>query len=124
MSEHELRHTKYFFAWGLVALLAVIGVSIALATIFIPRPVPTPGNYYFWPFFPFGGLFALFWIFAIFWFVRWVFGPWRWRYSGRYPGRYWRYHDESYYIIRERYAKGEITKEQFEQMMRDLEQHN
>jgi uncharacterized membrane protein len=26
--------------------------------------------------------------------------------------------------MRERYAKGEITKEQFDQMMRDLQQHN
>src|SRR6266705_6274815 len=40
-----------------------------------------------------------------------------------YRGRYWRYQDQSYYIIRERYAKGEITKEQLEQMMRDLQQH-
>ncbi|MDP9289837.1 MAG: SHOCT domain-containing protein [Thermoproteota archaeon] len=27
-------------------------------------------------------------------------------------------------MLRERYAKGEITKEQFEQMMRDLKEHD
>src|SRR5574341_1450171 len=41
-----------------------------------------------------------------------------------YPRRYWRYGDDAYYILRERYARGEITKEQFEQMMRDLQQHS
>ena len=30
--------------------------------------------------------------------------------------------DDAYYILQARYAKGEITKEQFEQMMRDLKQ--
>jgi uncharacterized membrane protein len=34
--------------------------------------------------------------------------------------RYWR-QDESFRILRERYARGEITKEQFDQMLRDLE---
>ncbi|HVH15745.1 MAG TPA: SHOCT domain-containing protein [Candidatus Angelobacter sp.] len=27
-------------------------------------------------------------------------------------------------MLRERYARGEITKEQFDQMTRDLQQHN
>src|SRR2546428_943449 len=77
--------------------------------------------YYPYFFFPFP-LFFIFGIFAFFWIVRWLVFPWRWGWG--YRGRYWRYQDESYYIIRERYAKGEITKEQFEQMMRDLQQHN
>ena len=40
------------------------------------------------------------------------------------PRRYWRYGDQAYYILRERYARGEITKDQLDQMMRDLQQHN
>jgi uncharacterized membrane protein len=52
----------------------------------------------------------------IIWAVRWLFWPWRARY---YPYRYQDEDAES--ILKVRYAKGEIAKEQFEQMMRDLE---
>src|SRR5712664_4630616 len=64
--------------------------------------------------------FGFFWIFAVFWFIRWAFWPWR----GYGPRRSWRYGDQAYYTLRERYARGEITKEQFDQMTRDLQQHN
>lgn len=104
-------------AWGIFAILAIVAIVATLSFwLFAPRPFPV--RYY--PFFPFGGLFAIFWIFAIFFVVRWLFFPWRW---GGYR-RYWHYQDESYYILRQRYARGEITKEQFDQMMRDLEQHS
>src|SRR2546428_5353053 len=36
----------------------------------------------------------------------------------------WGYGDRSYCILRERYASGEITEDQYDQMMRDLQQHN
>ncbi len=120
MSDYKLKSPRYFLAWGIIALIAIVGVITALSYIFFASQ-PVPGAFYpRFVFFPFAGLFALFGIFAIFWLVRWLFWPWRWH----YPGRYWRYRDESYYILRERYAKGELTKEQFEQMMRDLEQRN
>ncbi|MBI3840946.1 MAG: SHOCT domain-containing protein [Thaumarchaeota archaeon] len=42
--------------------------------------------------------------------------PWGWGY-----GRgYWHRHDEAEEILRQRFAKGEITKEQFDQMLKDL----
>ena len=105
-------------AWGILAILAIIAIVTTLSfVLFGPRPIPS--GYYYYPFFPFGGFFAIFWIFAIFWVVRWIFFPWR----GKGYRHYWRYGDESYYILRQRYARGEITKEQFDQMMRDLEQH-
>jgi putative membrane protein len=91
------------------------------------RPVTIAYYPYGFGFFPFGLFFGFFWIFAIFWFIRWLFWPRRWGYgwgSGYYGRRYWGNEDRAYYILRERYARGEITKEQFDQMMRDLEQHN
>lgn len=73
--------------------------------------------YHFWFFFPFGFLFFFLFIFLI---LRLVF--WRgyrgWGYWGH--RRYW---GDAKEILRQRYARGEITKDQFEQMLRDLEQH-
>jgi putative membrane protein len=69
--------------------------------------------------FPFPFFFGLFWIFITFMAVRWLFWPGWW---GR--RRYWRSYDDSYYILRQRYARGEITKEQYDQMMRDLREHS
>ncbi len=82
---------------------------------------PTPGGASYYPYFPFGlgWGWGIFWIFIVFWMVRWFVWPW----GGRYPRRYGRHGDEAYHILRERYAKGEITKEQFEQMAKDLEMH-
>ncbi len=119
MSQHEWNRPRHFFVWGMFALFAVIVASVAVsAFLFATRPAPVAGIYYPF-FFPFP-LFFIFGIFAFFWIARWLIFPWGWGYRGRY----WRNQDQSYYIIRERYAKGEITKEQFEQLMRDLQQHS
>ncbi len=37
--------------------------------------------------------------------------------------RGWREEDRALQLLRERYARGEITKEQFDQMSNDLERH-
>ncbi|MBO0888583.1 SHOCT domain-containing protein [Candidatus Bathyarchaeota archaeon] len=59
-------------------------------------------------------------MFAIFFVLRWVFFPRRWGYWRPYWGG-WSYGDRAYYILRERYARGEISKDQYDQMMHDLE---
>ncbi|HZY46393.1 MAG TPA: SHOCT domain-containing protein [Candidatus Bathyarchaeia archaeon] len=124
MSEYQLNRPRHIFAWGIFALLAVIVATVAIsAFLYATRAAPAPGTDYPFFFFPFP-LFFIFGFFVFFWIVRWLFFPWRWGWGWGYGRRYWRYQDESYYIIRERYARGEITKEQFEQMMRDLQQHS
>ncbi len=44
--------------------------------------------------------------------------------AGGYSRGYWRgygrYYEDATEILRQRYAKGEISKDQFDQMMRDL----
>jgi putative membrane protein len=120
MSNQESNRIRRIVGWGIIGLIAVIGVLIALSIYFAPwRPV---GFYYpfFFPF-HFGWLGAIFLIFIVFWIARWLFfGPWR------RGGGYYSYppqqRADAASIVRERYAKGEITKEQFEQMMRDLKQ--
>ncbi len=114
----ESKHPRHYFAWGALVLLSV-WVVIALSAWFL-APRPYIGAYYYFPFFGFGWFFGFFWIFILFFALRWLLWPSRWGYRRSY----WRYHDDAYYTLRERYARGEITKEQFEQMMRDLEQHS
>jgi putative membrane protein len=116
MSNQESNRIRQIVGWGIVGLIAVIGVSIVLSLYFVPR---SPGAFYY-PFFPFhfGWLGGIFLIFIIFWVARWLFWPWRGGYYS-YPHRQ---RADPASIVRERYAKGEITKEQFEQIMRDLRQ--
>ena len=109
-------HVLHWVMVGIVILVA-LWFAVSLASMFMH---PMQGMYYpfYHPFFfPFGFLFGIFMIFIVFGALRWVFMPWGWRHRRRR----WQYRDESYYILRERYAKGEITKEQYEQMTRDLQ---
>jgi len=102
--------------WGLVGLIILIGISIAVSLIFlVPRYSGGGFHPFFFPF-HFGWLGGIFLVFIIFFAIRWLFWPWRWNHRP-YP----QYRDDAHNILRERYAKGEITKEQFEQMMHDLE---
>ena len=48
--------------------------------------------------------------------AQWRRGGWGWRGGYGWHGRA----DEAFHILRERYARGEITKDQYEAMMRDL----
>lgn len=103
MGEQESNRIRRIIGWGIVGLVVVIGASIALSAF---------GGRGFFPF-HFGWLGGIFLVLIIFWIARWVFWPW---------GRGWyRYeHMSAESILRERYARGEITHEQYQQMMQDL----
>jgi putative membrane protein len=110
MSDQESNRIRQIVSWSIIGLIAVIAVSIVLSLYFGSRPQGA-----FFPF-SFGWLGAIFLIFIVFWVAKWFFWPWR---RGYYS--YVHQHRTAESILKERYAKGEITKEQFEQMMRDLE---
>jgi uncharacterized membrane protein len=109
------------WAWLLVVVAVLIIVTFVLSAVFyVLRPMgrayfPFTGYYPFF-FFPFGWIFGFLILFLL---LRWIFWPWGWGHRRGYRG----YRDE-YHILRVRYARGEITKEQFDQMTRDLQESN
>jgi putative membrane protein len=98
---------------GLAAMFVLIGVAVLYRILFVGPP--SSG-------FPLHGLWGLFLLLIVIWLVMWIVrgafwmvrGPPRW-YRGRWSG-----HDSAVGIARERYARGELTREQYEQLRRDL----
>jgi uncharacterized membrane protein len=109
------RHRLRLFGWiilGLLAALIIGGLvifALGFAFGFLPFAIFRP---FF--FFPIGFLIFILFLFLIFRFAFWGWG-WGWRRRGYY------YYSDSKEILRQRYARGEITKEQFDQMMRDIQ---
>lgn len=125
-SNYDERHFRgrHWFGWAIVILLlaAVIASTAALLTHMYPYSPMMPYYGYplfgWWFFFPFGLIFIFILIFFV---TRLAFWPWGW--GGGWRRGYYRYGDARE-ILRQRYARGEISKDQYEQMMRDLEQHS
>ena len=118
-------HARSGFLWIVVAL-AIVAVVVFLGSAlahnyFYPGGMPYYGYQWSgWWFFPFGFFIFLIFLFFIFRVAFWGFGGgWGWR------RRYWYGYGytDAREILRQRYARGEITKHQFEQMTTDLEQH-
>lgn len=119
MSARAWASPRRFFGWAFAGLFLLIVISIAASLIVYALRGPGNGTGFF-PFFGFGfGWVFVFLFFLFFWGFRWWGGWGRWGGYGRSYGPYaW---DGAKAILRERYARGEIGKDQFEQMMRDLE---
>jgi putative membrane protein len=125
MSDQEPIRIRRIVGWGIIGLIAVIGLSIALSFYFAPR---SEGGFFHHPFFfpfHFSWLGVIFLIFLAFLVARWLFfWPGGERGGGEvgYHSGQQQQRPDAASIVKERYAKGEITREQFEQMMRDLRQ--
>lgn len=111
------------FAWAVLAVV-VVGIVSFFALVanrgYPTEPMMAYNGYsvFGWWFFPFGFIFFIIFLFLIFRLAFWGWG-WGWRHRYWYGYGYGDAHE----ILRQRYARGEITKEQFDQMTRDLEQH-
>ena len=98
-------------------LVAALAATVIAASFYFKAA--SPQAYGWWPWAPFGWfffiplLFVAFFALRFFWWGRW----------GGWGGRGWYYQgDSAMQLLRERFARGEITKEQFEQMRKDLAQ--
>jgi len=118
-ARHQKRAIGWLFA-GLAVLL-IAAVFVLPLAFYGAAPVRAYG---FYPFiFPFGFFFLFFIGFFVlrllFWGRGWG-GGWGWRggYNGGYGG--WGNYPDAAEVLRMRYAKGEITREQLDQMMKDL----
>ena len=107
-SNKEFRRMRQIAGWIFAAIIVAI-VGLALLAMLFGRfsPVGYPTFFFGWwiviPLFFFGFLF----------FFRW----WGWGYWWHH----YRDYDPALETLRERFARGEITKEQYDQMRRDLE---
>jgi uncharacterized membrane protein len=101
--------------WALIPVLviaALVATAIGAALYFNAGPVQDHG---WWPWAPFGWFFFIPLFFGAFFLLR--FFLWGWWWGGRgYYGE-----DSATQMLRERFARGEITKEQLEQMREDLQ---
>jgi hypothetical protein len=129
------RQTRNIIVIGVAIMLVLIGVATVIAALHFGTSSTLPpvfSAYFAWIPGVIAGIIGLiFVIILITWAFSWAFRPWGrpWR-ARRYAGWGWGWwggpglwgDDSAVGIIRERYARGEITKEQFDQMMRDLEE--
>lgn len=105
---------------GVLAAVAIVLLLILLYPTAFGLPAPSGSDRYAWG----GGIFLAFFVVLILFFVVRVafwssrMSRYRNRYQGGPPGGYGANRPEM--VARMRYARGEITREQYEQIMRDL----
>jgi putative membrane protein len=117
-----MRGGRGMAGWIVAGLIILLFAGLFVAPLFFYGSMMGPYGYFPRPyfFFPFG---FLIFFFAVLFVTRWLFWGWGRGWRGGHSRGYW--HNRGYYggateILRQRYAKGEITKDQFDQMMRDL----
>ncbi len=119
MYNERRRHVGHWIRLGFLVIFAVfVAAMIYFMLVILPGlPVGTGAAYPFWGF---GWIWIFLGFFLVFGLLRFAFWGPRW-WGGYYRnGGYYGRENEAYHILRERYARGEITKEQYDAMMRDL----
>ncbi len=102
--------------WILVPVIALVAVVTFAVAGFLTTGAAGPWPWWgFFPWFPFVGIGIFLGFFLLFGLFRGFAGPWFW-------GCGWD-RDDSGAILRERYARGEITRDQFDEMRRSLDEH-
>ena len=114
------------FVIGLVAMFILIGIAAVIGTIMNPHSViDYTGGWVGIASEVIGTLIGLLFLFIFIWIIVWFARSIGWmsrsyRYSSRNKWT-WCDHDDALEILRERYARGEITNEQYDKMRGDLE---
>ena len=118
------RDPRRVFWYGLSAMFILVGIAAVLSVIFNPHTFPSTFSGWIGVAGSVAGVLIglfilLIFIYAIVWFARTI--GWLSR-SSRYSDRNWRWwdHDDALEILRERYAKGEISKDQYDKMRENL----
>jgi uncharacterized membrane protein len=103
-------------SWVLVPVLLVTAFAVVVIGASLYFNGAPPQTYGLWTLAPFGWFFFIPLFFVAFFALRFFW----W---GAWGGYGWYYHEDSaMHVLRERFARGEITKEQFEQTRKDLAQ--
>jgi putative membrane protein len=109
-------HSRSPSRWVLIPVLLVATFVATAAGVSVYLNTVSSQPYGWWPGAPFGWFLFIPLFFIVFFALRFHWwGPW--------GGRGW-YHQggSAMDILRERFARGEVTREQFEQMKKDIQQ--